>query len=124
MNFITGAGGFLQSVIAGYGGTRLEGKRGLRISPPRPPGNATSLTLRNLHYAGWRLRVESVADGFFFWAMSRGHGAKDLIATLSNGEKPMDVTSGTRVYVQRPSAITISVRGSWWQPELGPVDPE
>ena len=38
MGFITGAGGFLQSVINGYGGLRLSGSLlNVKAVPPAPP---------------------------------------------------------------------------------------
>ena len=56
VNFITGSGGFLQSVLFGYGGLRLrEGSLDIRVPPL--PSNTTSLTLNGVHYRGSKLRV-------------------------------------------------------------------
>jgi hypothetical protein len=60
--FLTGAGGFLQSVINGYLGGRL-GSASLLLRPVAPPGNATRLTIRGLHWRGRRLRLEATASG-------------------------------------------------------------
>jgi trehalose/maltose hydrolase-like predicted phosphorylase len=52
VNFLTGAGGFLQQVIFGYTGLRL-GERGLEPAfPPVLPSRITRLRLRNLHVRG------------------------------------------------------------------------
>ena len=58
-NFITGAGGFLQSVIYGYGGLRY-GSESLTITPRLPP-DAGSLTIDGIKYRGASLRLD-VAD--------------------------------------------------------------
>lgn len=60
--FLTGAGGFLQSVINGYLGVRL-GSSSLLLRPAAPPGKATRLSIRGLHWHGRRLRLEAAAGG-------------------------------------------------------------
>ncbi len=52
VNFVTGAGGFLQQVIYGYTGLRL-GERGL-VPKYRPllPSRIERLVLRNIHVRG------------------------------------------------------------------------
>ena len=53
---ITGAGGFMQSVVFGYGGLRLrEGRLDTKV-PPLPSGTDT-LTLNGVHYRGNKLRI-------------------------------------------------------------------
>jgi trehalose/maltose hydrolase-like predicted phosphorylase len=49
-NFITGAGGFLQTMLYGYFGLRYESDH-LRLSPSLPP-QTTSLALRRLQFQG------------------------------------------------------------------------
>ena len=49
VNFITGAGGFLQAVIYGYGGFRLQDSE-LTFNPTLPP-NVTKMSIR-LNYLG------------------------------------------------------------------------
>jgi trehalose/maltose hydrolase-like predicted phosphorylase len=44
-HFLTGDGGFLQALLNGYGGLRLEGA-GLRLLAPALPGSVGELTLR------------------------------------------------------------------------------
>lgn len=55
INFITGAGGFLQAVLFGYGGLRVESK-GLRFEPQLPP-NTTTMKLRGVNYLDTQLDV-------------------------------------------------------------------
>lgn len=56
LNFITGAGGWLQALIFGYPGLRLSPAGGaLRFATPAPtlpPGGITSVKLRSLHLLG------------------------------------------------------------------------
>jgi len=49
-NFITGAGGFLQAVVFGYGGLRIHSE-GLTVAPVLMEG-ATSMTIRGIHLRG------------------------------------------------------------------------
>ena len=57
VNFVTGAGGFLQQVIFGYTGLRL-GEQGLEPAfPPLLPSRISRLLLRNLHVRGKRYDV-------------------------------------------------------------------
>jgi len=55
VNFITGAGGFLQAILFGYGGIRLEDAQ-LKFNPQLPP-NVTALTLGRIHYLGNEMRL-------------------------------------------------------------------
>lgn len=48
-NFITGAGGFLQNVIYGYGGVSIT-QDSLSIDPILAPGGVTSMTFRGMMY--------------------------------------------------------------------------
>ena len=57
VNFVTGAGGFLQQVIYGWTGLRL-GVRGLEPAfPPLLPSSVKRLVLRNIHVRGKRYDV-------------------------------------------------------------------
>lgn len=68
-NFVTGAGAFLQSVWAGYGGIRFERDDSLTIRSPRPLPNSTALRLRGVHFLGARLDVVA-KDGQWTVALS------------------------------------------------------
>jgi len=54
-NFLTGGGGFLQSIWAGWAGLRLT-DAALTLQPLLPP-NTTGITLSELNYQGSRLHV-------------------------------------------------------------------
>jgi trehalose/maltose hydrolase-like predicted phosphorylase len=63
VNFVTGAGGFLQQVIYGYTGLRL-GESGLEPAfPPLLPSRITRLVLRNVSHRGKRYDVVVDAGG-------------------------------------------------------------
>jgi trehalose/maltose hydrolase-like predicted phosphorylase len=55
-NFITGAGGFLQAILFGFGGIRI-GDEFLSFNPILPP-NTKSMKMRKIHYRGGQLEVE------------------------------------------------------------------
>eukprot|EP00041_Stephanoeca_diplocostata_P022033 m.522676 g.522676 ORF g.522676 m.522676 type:complete len:859 (+) comp21968_c0_seq3:119-2695(+) len=57
-NFITGAGGFMQSVFAGYGGLRIVGKCTLQLLRPRVLPNSTGLALRRVSFCGSVFNVD------------------------------------------------------------------
>ena len=50
-HFVTGDGGFLQALVYGYGGLRVE-EEGLRLLPPTLPERVGSLVLRNVVWRG------------------------------------------------------------------------
>ena len=56
LNFITGAGGYLQNYVNGYAGLRYT-TAGLTLRPVVPPHSVTSLKLRGLSLASARLDV-------------------------------------------------------------------
>jgi len=62
ISFLTGAGGFLQSVINGYLGVRL-GAKSLTLQPVAAPLNSTALAIRGLHWHGRRLKLRIDARG-------------------------------------------------------------
>jgi trehalose/maltose hydrolase-like predicted phosphorylase len=57
-NFITGAGGFVQSLWAGYGGLRIDANSTLKVVRPRPPPDCTGMKLRSFHFLGHRLHFD------------------------------------------------------------------
>lgn len=62
VNFITGAGGFLQAVLFGYSGLRLTMSE-LEIKPPgRLPNRSTALILHGLKYFGASLDLTVESD--------------------------------------------------------------
>lgn len=57
LNFLTGAGGFLENLLFGFGGIQYKAEE-LRIAPVLPPFNVTSLLIRNLNYRGRQIEVQ------------------------------------------------------------------
>lgn len=55
VNFITGAGGFLQALVFGYGGLRLYPEE-IQLNP-RLPRSSTKLCLHGLHYRGSSINI-------------------------------------------------------------------
>eukprot|EP00937_MAST-01D_sp_MAST-1D-sp2_P003242 g3242.t1 len=98
MNFITGAGGFLQSVWAGYGGCRFANGT-LTIARPRPPPNATVLTLRGVHFLGTALDVEIGTSTFSVALSAPSVGAAPRRAPPASAAPPrlelVDTATGT-----------------------------
>lgn len=62
-NFITGAGGFIQSVYAGYGGVRFVNGT-LQLQRPRPLPASTLLRLKGIHFRGSVVTVEATATAW------------------------------------------------------------
>ena len=76
-NFITGAGGFLQSIINGYAGVRLNFDN-LVITKSYLPSNSSKLTLNGIVYLGNVFRLDVIA------------GFKTL-TLITNGEEDVQV---------------------------------
>ena len=57
VNFITGAGGFLQQIVYGYSGLRLDENGLRRAFPPLLPSRLARLTLRNFSVRGRRYDI-------------------------------------------------------------------
>jgi trehalose/maltose hydrolase-like predicted phosphorylase len=55
-NFLTGAGGFLQALLHGYSGMRVNASA-LTFTNPRMPEGASAVKLRGLAYRGSRLSI-------------------------------------------------------------------
>ena len=79
-NFLTAAGGFLQSVWAGFGGVRLTDDA-LVISKPTPTsGGATRLTLSKVYYRDSLLTIDITRDAFTVTLLSTGAKGVPLYA--------------------------------------------
>ncbi|CAH3016355.1 unnamed protein product [Porites evermanni] len=75
VNFITGAGGFLQAVVYGYGGIRIK-KDGLYFNSTLPPG-VTKLTI-GIHYLESAIDFQVTLGGVSFTVVSNGPISPDL----------------------------------------------
>ena len=92
-NFITGAGGFMQSVIHGYGGVRY-GKDSLTVTPRLPPSSG-SLVIDGLKYRGASLRLEV-----------QSHAAKLTLVTAAAGGEGL-VVAGKRLVLGTPIVVPV-----------------
>ena len=93
-NLVTGAGGFLQSVWAGYGGVRFERDDALTIRSPRPLPNSTALRLRGVHYLGARLDIEARLG---FWTIALSSASAESAPALELVMKQRDRGVGAGV---------------------------
>ena len=92
--FITGAGGWLQSVFAGYGGIRLARDGSLLLKNPLPPPNCTTMRLRQLSYRGNTLQLDitrtewsvAVVDGSANMNLLHGLPVAQLEFVASTGD--------------------------------------
>eukprot|EP01119_Soliformovum_irregulare_P008598 TRINITY_DN21702_c0_g1_i1.p1 TRINITY_DN21702_c0_g1~~TRINITY_DN21702_c0_g1_i1.p1 ORF type:complete len:726 (+),score=154.23 TRINITY_DN21702_c0_g1_i1:209-2179(+) len=92
VNFITGAGGFLQGLWAGYAGIRILEDR-LTLSP-HLPDKVTHLSLEGFYYLGNSLRIEFTEQDLTV-SLITSSGATRLALTTSNGVKPLSETPVT-----------------------------
>ena len=108
--FITGAGGFLQSVVFGYGGLRLrEGRLDVKV-PPLPDGTDT-LTLNGVHYRGNKLRLAITATSVSVEGLEAELEATALhLCSASGGARPLAV--GTALQIGRTDAASIRPAGT------------
>ncbi|CAD7078921.1 unnamed protein product [Hermetia illucens] len=68
-NFITGAGGFLQSIINGYAGVRIHFGC-MEIRKPRIPPNCNKFSLMGIKYLGSTFKISIDDTGIFFQCLS------------------------------------------------------
>ncbi|MBA3260435.1 MAG: glycoside hydrolase family 65 protein, partial [Gemmatimonadales bacterium] len=103
VNFVTGAGGFLQQVIFGYTGLRL-GEGGLEPAfPPLLPSRVTRLTLRNLKIRGERFDVvvDSAGRRILPTGDTPAAAPRARLPVLAFPEPGVDDTSAYRGYQTR-----------------------
>jgi len=94
VNFITGAGGFLQSLVFGFGGLRLEHDR-LLLNVPAPPTGTAEVKLRGVHYHGNRLEIISHSNTVQILVLSRETtGAHLQLIDVSGTSPPQNLLPG------------------------------
>mmetsp|Transcript_18795 Transcript_18795/g.59106 ORF Transcript_18795/g.59106 Transcript_18795/m.59106 type:complete len:802 (-) Transcript_18795:411-2816(-) len=116
INFITGAGGFLQSIVYGTSGMRIK-RDGLHLNPPPPHATGTKawrFTLHSFHYRGWRLRQEVTRDEVAYEVLA-GQGPRLCLA--AQGGSPAEMRVGQRVVHRRgtPARLAVCQRHEWTQ---------
>lgn len=109
-NFITGAGGFLQSVFALYGGLELVGGA-LHVVAPRPPPNCTGLAVRGARFLGAALDVTvNAADAFFTVTLTApaAGGSLVLAAPPERPAVPLPLNEGVKIPTSATAVISLS----------------
>ena len=96
LNFITGAGGYLQNYINGYAGVRYT-KEGMNLRPVLPPHSVTSLKLRGLSLGSSRPRSSLSRMDVYYDSAS-------ITITLTSGP-------GIRIYSQGTPDSKLSLPG-------------
>lgn len=94
LNFITGAGGYLQNFINGYAGLQYT-DHGFSMRPCLPPHGVAALTLRAVALASSRLSVR--------------YNASHIVATLLEGGgcvlQKQGAGAAVKLHVQQPVAM-------------------
>lgn len=85
VNFITGAGGFLQSVLFGYGGLRLLDDKHLQFKPMLLPGS-TQVKFVGIDYRGNSINFVIGSSQSQITVTSRGQSAPVLLALLVSSQ--------------------------------------
>ena len=112
LNFITGAGGYLQNFLYGYSQIRLAGVRQLvmPLAPSLPPGNVTRVKLRNISLAGVRMSLWYNATDVCLQqepAPSREAAAGSLQVVCASGEVCVKVVPSSRPACVMSQPLTI-----------------
>eukprot|EP01116_Phalansterium_solitarium_P016178 TRINITY_DN3701_c0_g1_i1.p1 TRINITY_DN3701_c0_g1~~TRINITY_DN3701_c0_g1_i1.p1 ORF type:complete len:702 (-),score=253.28 TRINITY_DN3701_c0_g1_i1:809-2914(-) len=91
VNFLTGAGGFLQAIWAGWGGVRINAD-GITFNPTVGP-NFSAIKYSNLHYLGNFVDISFDSTGITFQAQGAIDGATALAVTAPDGRvHPLSTT--------------------------------
>ena len=100
VNFITGAGGFLQTVIYGYGGFRLKNS-GLTFNPSLPP-KVTKLTI-SVHYLGSLMDFAVTEEKIKLSLLSSGPISPSL--EVSTDEGTFNLERGSSVTISKTQGV-------------------
>eukprot|EP00928_Gymnodinium_smaydae_P035431 TRINITY_DN24932_c0_g2_i1.p1 TRINITY_DN24932_c0_g2~~TRINITY_DN24932_c0_g2_i1.p1 ORF type:complete len:863 (-),score=65.48 TRINITY_DN24932_c0_g2_i1:224-2773(-) len=111
-NFITGSGGWLQTLWAGYGGLHINDDN-LEIIRPRPPPNCSSIRFRRISYLGNSFDLVVTAEhGWTLQLVTSDAGASDLVVEAegkvqSFGPHSISMlpTSSAKIYAAAASII-------------------
>ena len=102
--FITGVGGWLQSIINGYGGVRYA-RDSMTINRPRVPPNCTSMKIRGISYLGSKLELNVPLDGN--WTLSAPElGSVQLYVHFASGTV-VPLTSSSKLSAAKGESVQI-----------------
>lgn len=104
VNFITGAGGFLQSLLSGYGGLRLHGNHQLHFNPMLPPG-ATQMKFIGVDYHGNSINFVIGESQSQILVTSRQSSAPVLQAVIVRTEQERRLDIGYRLEISNELLI-------------------
>ena len=104
VNFITGAGGFLQSVLFGYGGLRLLDYKHLQFKPMLLPGS-TQVKFVGIDYHGNSIDIVIGSSQSQITITSRTQSAPGLLAILVSSQAKFRLDIGRTVEV--PNELVI-----------------
>lgn len=119
VNFITGAGGFLQAVIYGYGGFRIR-QDGLYFNSTLP-SRATKLALR-IHYLGSSIDFEVQVGGVILTVVNSGPISPQL--EVVTGESAYQLTRGKPVIMEAMHGVVRKhvsrIKNKWVSENISP----
>ena len=98
VNFITGAGGFLQSVLFGYGGLRLFDDKQIHFKPILLPGS-TQLRFVGVDYHGNSIDFVIMSSKSQITVTSRAQSAPALQAIVVSSQEKYRLEIGVKVEV-------------------------
>jgi len=104
VNFITGAGGFLQAVLFGYGGLRLHGNSQLQFNPRLLPG-ATQVSFIGVDYHGNSLNFVIGESESQIVVTSRAQSAPVLQAITVSTHEKYRLEIGSRIQIHNEPII-------------------
>lgn len=104
VNFITGAGGFLQAVLFGYGGLRLHGNSQLQFNPRLLPG-ATQVRFIGVDYHGNSLDFVIGESESQIVVTSRAQSAPVLQAITVSTHEKYRLEIGSRIQIHNEPII-------------------
>lgn len=109
VNFITGAGGFLQSVLFGYGGLRLLDYKHLQFKPMLLPGS-TQLKFVGIDYHGNSIDFVIGSSQSKITVTSRAQSAPVLLAVLVSSQVKFRLEIGGTIQVPNELVIILPLQ--------------
>nr|XP_049691823.1 protein-glucosylgalactosylhydroxylysine glucosidase [Helicoverpa armigera] len=116
VNFFTGMGGFMQTLMFGYAGVSIHLDR-LEINKPRLPPNATKFTIRGIKYLGANLTLEISANSTKLSVTSLDDNWR---LVLNDGKYNITLAPGITVIL--PGSGPFTVRSEPWKDCKLPTD--
>lgn len=103
VNFFTGMGGFLQTLVFGYAGVSIHLDR-LEINKPRLPPKATKFTIKGIKYLGSNLTLEITANSTKLSVISLDDNWR---LALNDGKYTITLAPGVTAILAGPGPFTV-----------------